>query len=426
MNAKKVLIISHNPINTTDNMGKTIGNIFSKFKEEELCQLYFRKQNVEASNCKDFFCIDDVSMVKSIFNRFYKTGQIVQNNTIVNQPKESEEDIFQYGRKRTGKIYILRNILWKIGKWKSKGLKMWLAQMKPTCIFFVAGDYNFAFNISMKISKMLNIPLYIYYTDEFYRKNIGKQDITNKIAKSSYRRIFSKAIKQSKDYFTITENMLEFYQKEFDKKGNVLMNSTNILGKEKVNLKESHSLKIKYIGNLGCDRWKNIIEIKEVIDRVNESANIKFEFEVYSGEKNKEILEKVKKQLGVDYKGSISNEVVQEKIQEADILVHTENFEDINKERVKYSLSTKIPDTLASKRILLAYGPKEVASMEYIEKNNVGIVANNKLELETKLFDLANNKIDINSIMKNATELVEKNHRIKSIHNLLYKIIMEE
>ena len=126
MNKKKVLIVSHNPINTTDNMGKTIGNIFSRFKEEELCQLYFRKQNVEAINCKDFFCIDDVAMVKSVLNRFYKTGKRVSNNTIIEQPKESEEEIFQYGRKRTGKIYLLRNLLWKIGKWKSKELKMWL------------------------------------------------------------------------------------------------------------------------------------------------------------------------------------------------------------------------------------------------------------------------------------------------------------
>ena len=50
MSKRKILIISHNPINQFDNMGKTIGNIFSGFSKEELCQLYFKKQNVNAQN----------------------------------------------------------------------------------------------------------------------------------------------------------------------------------------------------------------------------------------------------------------------------------------------------------------------------------------------------------------------------------------
>lgn len=132
---KKILIISHNPINTTDNMGKTIGNIFSKFQKEELCQLYFRKQNVKAKNCENFFCIDDISMLKSILNRKYETGSIVKNNTNIDEFKETTEEIFQYGRKRTGLIYIARNILWKIGKWNTKALKSWLKKMNPMCIF---------------------------------------------------------------------------------------------------------------------------------------------------------------------------------------------------------------------------------------------------------------------------------------------------
>ena len=426
MEEKRILIISHNPINTTDNMGKTLGNIFSGFDEKELCQLYFREQNVEAKNCENFFCIDDVSMVKSVINRFYKTGKIVKNNTIIKTTNEAKEEIFQKGRKRTGSIYILRNLLWKIGKWNTKELEGLLKEMKPSAIFFAAGDYTFAFNIAQKISKTKNIPLYIYCTDEFYRKNLGKETIANRIYKNRYRKIFRNSIKNSKTYFTITENMLEFYEKEFGKKGKVLMNSTDIQPMGDIEYRTKKTFNISYIGNLGYDRWKNIIEIKDVIDRVNNETSTKYKFKVYSGEKNKEVLNMIKDKLKDDYCGAISKEEVIRKMKETDILIHTENFENTNKEKVKYSLSTKIPDILASQRLMLAYGPREIASIQYIEKNNVGIIAGSNSELESKLKELVEKKINVEEILKRAKDLVEKQHRIDGIYKMLYETMMGE
>lgn len=421
---KKILIISHNPINTTDNMGKTIGNIFSKFQKEKLCQLYFRKQNVEAKNCENFFCIDDISMLKSILNRKYETGSIVKNNTNIDEFKETTEEIFQYGRKRTGLIYIARNILWKIGKWNTKALKSWLKKMNPMCIFFVAGDYSFAFKISMKIAKKLNIPLYIYFTDEFYRDDIGKTDIFKSLYKIFYRKNLKNAIEQSKTYFTITNEMLDFYEKEFNKVGKVLMNTTEINEFPEISYQDIKNIQIKYIGNLGYDRWKNIIEINDIINKVNNKGKIKFSFEVYSGEKQPYILEQIKDKLKDNFKGTITKEETEEKIKEANILIHTESFEKKNREQVKYSLSTKIPDILASRRILLAYGPEEIASIKYVRDNEIGLVANNKEDLEKLLIEISENKINYSEMFENAAKIVEKNHRIDVVYNVLNNAIV--
>ena len=71
---RKVLILSHNPIGNTDNMGKTMQNIFSCFPKEELCQLYIRNQEPSFNTCKEYFYIDEVQMIKSIFNKKTDTG----------------------------------------------------------------------------------------------------------------------------------------------------------------------------------------------------------------------------------------------------------------------------------------------------------------------------------------------------------------
>lgn len=55
-----------------------------------------------------------------------------------------------------------------------------------------------------------------------------------------------------------------------------------------------------------------------------------------------------------------------------------------------------------------------------------GLIANNKKELKTILQDLIENKIDVKQILENANNLIEKNHRIKDIHKILYATMMEE
>lgn len=420
MNKRKILIISHNPINNFDNMGKTIGNIFSKFSKDELCQLYFKNQDVDAQNCEEFFCIDDVSMCKSIINRRYKTGKIVENKTIIEKASNIEGNIFEYGRKRNGFIYTARDILWKLGKWNSKELKEWISAQNITSIFLVAGDYMFPLNIAMKISKAYNVPLYTYYVDEFYRKNIGKQTVLAKIHKLCYRIKFKKTIKNSKEYFCISEAMEQFYNSTFNKKGNVLMNTTNI-SKSDITKELDNKVIISYIGNLGYDRWENLLDIADVIEEKGFKENI--EFNVYSGEKNQTVINKLINTKGLNYKGTITSEEVKEKIAESDILLHIENFDKINIEKVKYSVSTKIPDSLASGKLLLAYGPEEVESINYLKRNNAAIVANSKSELENILKKLIKNKINKVNILASAQELIEKNHTNNKIYDKLNQIL---
>lgn len=417
---QKILIISHNSINDTDNMGRTIGNIFSKFPDEELCQLFFRKQNVKSNNCKSFFCIDDVSVLKSVIKRWTKTGtEIEEKEYKFEEINELEENTFQRGRKRTGTIYILRNLMWSLGKWKTKELDNWIRKNKPTCIFYFAGDYTFSFNITMKLSKKYNIPIYTYFSDEFYRFDT-KNGLLKRLYKTRYRNRFRKLIKECKQYYCITDEMQEFYEKTFNKKGLVIMNTTEI--QRFPEQKYDDKIVLSYIGNLGYDRWKSILDIGQTLTTINNETNKKIEFNLYSGEKNKDVIEKLKENQTINYKGFINNEEVINVIKASNVLLHVEDFDKFNIDKVKYSISTKIPDSLASGRLLLAYGPSDIASIKYIKNNNVGIVANNKEELKGKLLQIGNETINKEEIIENAIKIVEERHRNENIYNILKNI----
>ena len=423
MKREKILIISHNPMNQIDNMGKTIRNIFSNFKTNELCQLYFKKQDVDSESCKEFFCIDDRSMCKSILNRKYRTGRKVANNfKMENISSNNKNNIMGYGRKKTGLTYCLRDFVWKIGKWNTEELKDWIVKQNISCIFLLAGDYTFPFDIAINLSKTYNLPLYVYFVDEYYRKNVGKQTIFAKFYKAIYRKKFKKLVKYSQQYFCISEAMCDFYKEQFGKSGIVLMNTTKLIREELGKEKSDKNLVISYIGNLDYDRWRNLVDIANVIE--HKKLDSKIEFNVYSGESNHKIIEIMNTTKNLSFKGKISSSEVINKIKESDILLHVENFDKANINNVKYSVSTKIPDLLASGKLLMAYGPKEVESINYIMRNNAGIIIDNVNDIANVLSDLIECKLNSEIILSNAISLVEKNHRNEIIYEKLTRYLI--
>ena len=80
------------------------------------------------------------------------------------------------------------------------------------------------------------------------------------------------------------------------------------------------------------------------------------------------------------------------------------------RERVRYSLSTKIADSIASGTCLLAYGPAEAASMDYLIRNEAAFTAVSPEELPGTLVRLFTDDAEYRRIAGNATALARRNH----------------
>lgn len=73
--------------------------------------------------------------------------------------------------------------------------------------------------------------------------------------------------------------------------------------------------------------------------------------------------------------GFVTGKAYQAAFDDADAFVHVEAFDKENRDRVRYSVSTKIIESLASGRPLLAYGPEDVTSMAYLRRNDCAALA---------------------------------------------------
>jgi glycosyltransferase involved in cell wall biosynthesis len=72
--------------------------------------------------------------------------------------------------------------------------------------------------------------------------------------------------------------------------------------------------------------------------------------------------------------GTLAASDVQATLATADVLVHVESFDEDIARFTRLSLSTKLPEYLASGRPLLGIGPQALASMKYIRECGAGLV----------------------------------------------------
>ena len=147
--------------------------------------------------------------------------------------------------------------------------------------------------------------------------------------------------------------------------------------------------------------------------------------DVYSAETDPFFLKPLREHPGIRFHGAVPGDRVPEIIRKSRAVIHTESFDPEMRERVRYSLSTKIADSLASGTCLLAYGPVEVASMDYLIRNEAAFAAASPEELRRILPRLFTDDAEYRRIAGNAAALARKNHRPETTRETVRKALAE-
>ena len=170
----KVLIISHLPMATQNNMGKTFLSLFSQFDKSELCQLYIYPSYPDVDRCSSYYRVTDKDILSSLI-KFKKAGKEVAleyiNETQGLYENAEDEALYRNKKNKSAIRRLIRDAMWQVANWYNKNLKLWLEKEKPTCIFVAPGAAMFVYNFALKISKKLDIPIVTYICDEYYFVN---------------------------------------------------------------------------------------------------------------------------------------------------------------------------------------------------------------------------------------------------------------
>lgn len=370
------------------NNGKTLCSYFSKWPISKLSQLYFHYEIPTTNICENYFRLTDFDQVCSMFF-LTKFGTIFNKNDINSDLVSSRADrgwktiIYHYGREKMPLACFCRELLWSLNMWKSTMLNNWIRRCSPDVIFFASGDYSFPFRIVYHISRELNIPIATCVFDDYYFYTNHNEHFLTKARLNMLRNKLKGLFKESKEVFYVHPEMKKQYDKHFLKNGHILYTVARIN-----NLPEPYQnpLKISYMGNLGLHRDDALVEVGRALLSIVQDGSLLID--VYSSEKRSKILEKMVPSNGLRFCGEIPYSEVLKVIEESNILIFAEARNPELLDRLRFSLSTKIPDYLGSNRCILAYGPRGAGSIDYLLDNEVACVATDPMELKVKMEEI--------------------------------------
>lgn len=421
----KILIVSHTPISTDEAMGKTFLSLFDSFKKEELCQFFIHPSMPNIDKCASYFRTTDKDVLKSYFKLFRVNGKKI-NSSDINISKRSlfennkDEVFYKNPKNRSSFRVIMRDLIWKFSNWYTRELREWIKAEKPTHIFVAPGNAKLIYDVAIKISKEFNLPIITYICDEFYFVKAGSSFL-DKLRLNMIQNKMRKLMQKTSHIITICNSLKDLYSKEFNKPATTIMTGASVERKSEIN-KRNEIKSLYYMGNIRCDRYLNLIEIGKALKKINQEYNADFTLKVYTNVKNEELIKPLKEIDTIELCGFLVGEEFNRVFNSADVLIHTEAFDEFNINLVKNSVSTKIADSLASGIPLFAYGPAEVASMIHLIDNNCAITAISEEQLYEALivvlFDIESRE----KIVANALKIAGKYHDSASNSFRLYSL----
>lgn len=419
----RVLIISHNVFSATESMGKTLSGYFADFEPNQLAQFYIHSQVPTTSKCRNYYRMTDKEAIKSIVG--VPCGTVFGLSDIQPERDSSRTDkgvtasIYQKARKRTPAIYMARNLWWKFSHWDTKQFRDWLDTFDPECVFFASGDYGFMYDISWKIAKERNIPLYIVCMDDYYFYNKNQDSMLGRWQHKLFMKSVKRAIAFSSKLFCICDKMTEDYA-TFFRKPCVTIHTPSSIEKQ---LAFEKKTKISYLGNLGFLRHQQLIDIGQALKKLGMKPD---HVDVYSTESRKEILVDMTEENGIVFHGPVGADEVLKIMGESLAVIHTESFDERTRQSVRYSVSTKIADSLASGTCIFAYGPEEIASIDYLNRANAAVCCTNKDDLAQKLKALITVAQLRDTVIHNALNLAARNHAKTCTPEIIKRELQEQ
>lgn len=403
----KVLVISHNVFSAAESMGKTLSGYFSDFAPEELAQFYIHSQVPVVDMCHRYYRMTDKEAIKSMFG--FRCGTAFDVTNIQKSRGSSRTDegvtatLYQKARKRTPAIYMARNLWWKLSRWNTKQFQNWLNEFNPECVFFASGDYGFMYDIAWKIASDRKIPLYIVCMDDYYFFNKNQDSLLGRWQHKQFMKSVKRAVAYSSKLFCICDKMSADYASFFQKPCVTIHTPASI---EKP-LAFKKKPQISYLGNLGFLRHQQLIAIGQALKKLGLEPD---HVDVYSTESRPEILEEMTEENGIVFHGAVEADEVLKIMGESLAIIHTESFDEKTRQSVRYSVSTKIADSVSSGTCIFAYGPAEIASIDYLNRTDAAVCCTDKDDLPQKLNMLITDAQLRDVVVHNALKLARKNH----------------
>lgn len=425
----KILIVGTSPY---DKQGpaRAFESYFRNWERENLIQIFTSPIQPKAGHCSKLYQVTDSQILKRWFSSKIKTGVIYNYEELpsIDEPTQASQDkksslliskLYEIGKNKTPFTYLLRGILWKHKYWCTSRMIEFVDEFKPECVFLAFSDDFFILRIALYFAEKYNIPIVSCIGDDYYFNKSAFKSPLNYIYKKAYKKLVRSVFRHGGSAAYIGDKIKDKYNKEFGITGGTVYLSSEIRRHEFKPINKTNP-KIVYCGNIRLGRNHSLNDIGCALGRIDKN----YVLDVYSSERDKTYYAELQDNDNVCFHGAVPYSKVMEIMRNSDILVVVEGFSKKDINITRYSLSTKVADSLATGGAVFAYGSIECGAIEYLQIINCAAVCTTRDKLDETLEELINNVQWQKNNYSVSEMVVEQHHTLKS-SNAVFEDIVE-
>lgn len=421
----KVLVLSRDSWNTTNNSGNTLSNLFQNWESKNIANIYCRDEIPNNSICTHYFKISESILVKKILGKVKvageKHGQLVSMTKEISEEQiklqNSEKKLYDFFRNNRWHIFLWgRELLWKIVKWKTRELRQFVLDFNPDIIYSPSYDSFYMHDILKYVKENTKAKVIYFHCDDLVTYRQYSVSPFYWINRYFLRKKMDKSIITADKNYCIIDEQAKVYRAIYNIEFNLLYKTGEFISIPETKTVNT-PLKMVYTGNIIYGRINSIMAVAKALKEVNKDS-MKIQLFLYTANP---ISEAIRIQLLETRSVVIMDKVSYEKIPtilaNSDVLLHVESFEKQQMLATSLSFSTKLVDYFQAAKPILALGWEKAASIKYLKDNAIGLTVNDVENLFAVLSDLSRNKDMLNSLGSSIWEFGQSHHN----HNFVLR-----
>ena len=314
-------------------------------------------------------------------------------------------------------MFLARELAWKMGKINYDGMIDFVKDFKPDLFFLPYYHLYYTNRLACYIKQHINIPMVLEMAMDHYSLNRVSYSPIFWIDRFAKRAMIRKLVRESEMMFVISKKLKEEIERD-------LLIPCRILYKtpdesrvyQPYSPNSNETVNYLFTGNIYANRWKTLAMLARVLEQQGGGK-----LDVFTATP---ISKEMDKALNIEGASKIHAPVSQKEVidlqNKADILVHAEAFDKYNKSLVRCAISTKIMDYLSVGRCILAIGPSDISSMEYLSDNDLALSASTINQLFEIVKRINSDHSIISKYAEKSCEYVTKKLDASQLRHLLY------
>lgn len=401
----------------------TLSSVFKDYPADKLAYICIETHEPDFKACRNHFQISEVALLKRIVNRKTKVGIIRSQQSVTNEVKSlerAESKIIKWVRTHRLPIFLhVRELLWRLGGWKSEELKDFIDNFKPEVVFFMSDPLPLVCRLQRYVLNLSKRPAAIFLMDDIWNYNDGFSFI-----RFLLRKEVKKLIPECKAHFSISELMKEEYDKIFGVDSIILTKGIKPKEIDPDYATLHNPIKIVYTGQLIYGRYKSLEKVVEALCAVNQNGTISAQIHIYTQTEITPHLKLMLDKPGISYiHKPVSYDKVLQILEDSDILLFIESLEKRQRNIAKLSFSTKLSDYFSCGKCIVAIGDAGIAPIKYLSENKAAYVCTTNEQIQEGIIRLIERPEMISTFAKNAYNLGQLKHNEQMMKNRVIEVL---